>query len=168
MEVRRREQIALPSRCCCRPGILVATVPFIMLQWGFDGRTSARCSAACLFGFQIGPARISILTVIAAVLLFAAGYIAAKIFHGLAGSSGAGAGGCGGQRASFHPHGRGLSGRGHRALIAVSYAGLDISNLAIVAGALSVGIGFGLQSIVNNFVSGLILLAERRSRWATG
>ena len=46
-------------------------------------------------------------------------------------------------------------------MIAVGVVGIDFTRFALIAGAVGIGIGFGLQNIINNFVSGLILLVER-------
>lgn len=49
-------------------------------------------------------------------------------------------------------------------MVTLSTVGFDLQNIAIVAGALSVGIGLGLQSSANNFISGLLLLFDRALR----
>lgn len=57
--------------------------------------------------------------------------------------------------------GLGYAGFALAVMLGVATMGLDLTNIALIAGALSVGIGFGLQNVVNNFVSGMILLIER-------
>jgi small-conductance mechanosensitive channel len=98
------------------------------------------------------------------MLVFGVGYAAARLFQGwLDARVLLPAGISGGVRNSIRT-GIGYVGIVVAALMAFSYAGFSLSNIAIIAGALSVGIGFGLQNLVNNFVSGLILLAERPIR----
>jgi potassium-dependent mechanosensitive channel len=104
---------------------------------------------------------VTIGALLASILVFGIGYAAARLFQGwLDARVLLPAGISGGVRNSIRT-GIGYTGIVIAALAALSYAGFNLSSIAIIAGALSVGIGFGLQNLVNNFISGLILLVER-------
>jgi potassium efflux system protein len=157
----RREQIALFITLVLKASIFLVAFPLILLQWGFDRQDLADWASKAFFGFEIGSVNISIVTILGAMLVFLTVFVVAKVLQSWLDSQVLQPSGLSsGLRDSIRT-GLGYTGFIVAGLIAVSYAGVDFSNIAIVAGALSVGIGFGLQSIVNNFVSGLILLAER-------
>jgi potassium-dependent mechanosensitive channel len=164
LEPARREQLALPISLFSKFTVLVLSVPLIMLQWGYSGPDIREWYWQLFFGLRIGNTEVTFGALLAAILVFAVGYAAARLFQGwLDARVLLPAGISGGVRNSIRT-GIGYAGIVIAALAAFSYAGFSLSNIAIIAGALSVGIGFGLQNLVNNFVSGLILLAERPIR----
>jgi potassium-dependent mechanosensitive channel len=144
--------------------VLILSVPLIMLQWGYAWPDIREWYRQLFFGLHVGNTEVTLGALLAAVLVFGVGYAAARLFQGwLDARVLLPAGISGGVRNSIRT-GIGYIGIVIAALAAFSYAGFSLSNIAIIAGALSVGIGFGLQNLVNNFVSGLILLAERPIR----
>jgi potassium-dependent mechanosensitive channel len=158
---RRHERLVLPIGLLLKAMVIILSVPLILLQWGYNWPEVYDWYTQLFFGFRVGNTHVSIAVLLASVIVFALAYGAARLFQGWLDERVLKAAGIsGGLRDSIRV-GVGYGGVVVATLAAVSYAGFDLSNLAILAGAFSVGIGFGLQSIVNNFVSGLILLAER-------
>ncbi|QBR71871.1 DUF3772 domain-containing protein [Beijerinckiaceae bacterium] len=147
-----------------RLALFVVATALVLAPWGLQSSDVPIDLRAAFFGFKVGDITISPVSIIIAIGIFAGAF---AIFHavlqwmdskllprlkfdlGLRNSI----------RTSL-----GYVGFMVATGLALSYLGLNFEKLAIVAGALSVGIGFGLQSIVNNFVSGLILLWERAVR----
>jgi potassium-dependent mechanosensitive channel len=161
LEKQRREQVVLPIGLFLKFAVVVLTVPLILLQWGYRWPDISDWYSQLFFGFRIGNTQISVAVLLASIIVFGLAYGAARLFQSwLDARVLKPAGISGGVRESIRI-GVGYIGIVIAALAAFSYAGFNLSNLAILAGAFSVGIGFGLQTVVNNFVSGLILLAER-------
>ena len=158
---QRREQLGAVSMLALNALLFLAALPFLALQWGFSWSDVLSWSRQALFGFEFGGLTISLVTILISFALFFFGVLFTKIFQGwldkrILSKSRSQTGAEDSIKTAIGYLGIIIS-----ALIALSYTGIGFGNLAIVAGALSLGIGFGLQSIVNNFVSGLILLVER-------
>ena len=133
----------------------------LLVLWGVPTYVLQSFAYKAVSGFTIGGVKISLISVFWGVLAFVAclwviRFLQDRIEYRLLEKTSIDDGTKHSLASGFAYIGYCLS-----ALLAIAIMGGNLTNIAMIAGALSVGIGLGLQDIVNNFVSGIIMLFER-------
>lgn len=155
------DQFGLATSIAINLLIVLVFLPLILLLWGFQPGDIQAWAYRLATGIKIGSVTISLTGILTGVVVFVIGYFVTRWFQAWLDDSVMARGRVDtGVRNSIRLI-VGYAGVALAALVGVSAAGIDLSNLALIAGGLSLGLGFGLQNVVSNFVSGLILLAER-------
>jgi small-conductance mechanosensitive channel len=155
------DQIGLGAGLGIYAVALLFGLPLILLTWGFQIQDIQAGAVRLFTQISIGSISISLIGILVGILLFVAGYFVTRFVQSWIDRNVMARGHVDTGVRNSVKTGIGYIGVAVAVIIGVSAAGIDLSSLALVASALSVGIGFGLQNIVSNFVSGLILLVER-------
>lgn len=158
---RRRKGAGPTFRIALGLFLGLVAAPIIALMWGVRAAQLGDFVALLRDGVTIGGATISLETTLVFFAVFITGYVLTRWLQRLVQTSSINELGINDGTRSALVTGIGYIGVIISFVIAVAAAGIDLSNLAIVLGALSVGIGFGMQSVVSNFISGIIMLVER-------
>ncbi|MCX7349361.1 MAG: DUF3772 domain-containing protein [Alphaproteobacteria bacterium] len=161
---RAIERIGLIFRTIVDLVLVLAGIPILLLLWTLNWVALRGLINTLALGITIGDVTILPGTLVTMLVILIAGIIATKLFnswldHRILADT----------RIKKGVQDSILTGSSYigyflAGIFALTAAGVDFSSLALVAGALGLGIGLGLQSIINNFVSGIILLAERPIR----
>jgi len=164
--LRRRslEQIGILASGIVRLALIIIAILLVLLPWGIESTDVTGSLRALFFGFNVGDVTISLSSILIAALLFTAGFVITRMIQRWLNNTFLPATDLDAGLRNSISTAAGYVGVITAGMLGFTYLGLSLERVTILAGALSVGIGFGLQSIVNNFISGLILLWERPIR----
>lgn len=145
--------------------IMILVLIFMLLNlWGLPGEFVLLAVKKILFGIKVGGIKISLIAIALGIIVFFGSLTFVRIIKTrLANNVLAKIDMDDGIRHSLIS-GVGFIGFIISILLAIIAVGIDLTNLAFIAGALSVGIGFGLQDVIKNLVAGIIILLERPFR----